>query len=295
MTQWHQDTKNYSKLWRSGRVDWCRLGWATGCSTKTFERPAVWLMVLQCFAFEHVWGNNDGSKAGEHYFDCKGEKYGCFVRPDNEPWSNCKKFLALEVTWSLKFCQEQFDFEFTMLTQFSLQFRTLWHFLCVISCLCIPEQRDAEVEVGDFPELDPFASDEEFWVRQTKGQSNCASISCKVTTCHNMCCKSYSSFQLLSYDVRIVIASVHRSILLSAQQLPFGFWTDNSLLTDCSGLSNASLPECRKIEPKFLAFVRSCWWHLCMTDMVEPNRQSPSLIMLWPSCRVPEGWDAGSM
>ena len=31
-------------------------------------------------------GNNDGSKAGEHYFDCKGDKYGCFVRPDNEPW-----------------------------------------------------------------------------------------------------------------------------------------------------------------------------------------------------------------
>ena len=49
-----------------------------------------------------------------------------------------------------------------MLTQFSLQFRTFWHFLCVISYLCVRKQRDAEVEVADFPELDPFASDEEF-------------------------------------------------------------------------------------------------------------------------------------
>ncbi|CAL1165944.1 unnamed protein product [Cladocopium goreaui] len=57
----------------------------------------VWIGV----GLDEPQGNNDGSKAGEHYFDCKGEKYGCFVRPDN-------------------------------------------------------------VEVGDFPELDPFASDEEF-------------------------------------------------------------------------------------------------------------------------------------
>eukprot|EP00434_Breviolum_minutum_P002844 symbB.v1.2.002500.t1/scaffold132.1/size310437/11 len=57
----------------------------------------VWIGI----GLDEPQGNNDGTKAGEHYFDCKGDKYGCFVRPDN-------------------------------------------------------------VEVGDFPELDPFASDEEF-------------------------------------------------------------------------------------------------------------------------------------
>eukprot|EP00930_Biecheleria_cincta_P072758 TRINITY_DN60106_c0_g1_i1.p1 TRINITY_DN60106_c0_g1~~TRINITY_DN60106_c0_g1_i1.p1 ORF type:complete len:288 (-),score=58.15 TRINITY_DN60106_c0_g1_i1:107-970(-) len=47
-------------------------------------------------------GNNDGSMKGKQYFDCKGDKYGCFSKPEN-------------------------------------------------------------IEVGDFPELDPFASsDDEF-------------------------------------------------------------------------------------------------------------------------------------
>lgn len=46
-------------------------------------------------------GNNDGSKEGKKYFECKGEKYGCFAKPEN-------------------------------------------------------------VQVGDFPERDPFASDDEF-------------------------------------------------------------------------------------------------------------------------------------
>lgn len=48
-------------------------------------------------------GMNDGTKDGHRYFDCPGEGYGCFMRPD-------------------------------------------------------PEQ----VLVGDYPELDPFASDDEF-------------------------------------------------------------------------------------------------------------------------------------
>ncbi|CAJ1403169.1 unnamed protein product [Effrenium voratum] len=57
----------------------------------------VWIGV----ALDEPQGNNDGAKAGERYFSCKGDRYGCFARPEN-------------------------------------------------------------VEVGDFPELDPFASDEEF-------------------------------------------------------------------------------------------------------------------------------------
>mmetsp|Transcript_23410 Transcript_23410/g.55247 ORF Transcript_23410/g.55247 Transcript_23410/m.55247 type:complete len:280 (-) Transcript_23410:74-913(-) len=57
----------------------------------------VWIGVR----LDEPQGNNDGSKEGERYFNCRGDKYGCFARPDN-------------------------------------------------------------VEVGDFPELDPFASDEEF-------------------------------------------------------------------------------------------------------------------------------------
>ena len=28
-------------------------------------------------------GNNDGTKAGERYFSCKGDRYGCFARPEN--------------------------------------------------------------------------------------------------------------------------------------------------------------------------------------------------------------------
>jgi len=32
-------------------------------------------------ALEHPTGKNDGTVQGVHYFDCKGEKYGSFVRP----------------------------------------------------------------------------------------------------------------------------------------------------------------------------------------------------------------------
>ena len=49
-----------------------------------------------------VEGNNDGTKAGEHYFDCKGDKYGCFVSPDNASWRHVRTGMRLEALFYWK-------------------------------------------------------------------------------------------------------------------------------------------------------------------------------------------------
>lgn len=64
---------------------------------KGVNLPQVWVGVR----LDEPQGNNNGEKNGATYFECKGDGYGCFAKPEN-------------------------------------------------------------VEVGDFPELDPFASDDEF-------------------------------------------------------------------------------------------------------------------------------------
>jgi len=87
-----------------------RIPMASRCQVQPGGRRGEVAFVGSVKGIKGVWvgirldepqGNNDGSKDGERYFNCKGDKYGCFVRAEN-------------------------------------------------------------VEVGDFPELDPFASDEEF-------------------------------------------------------------------------------------------------------------------------------------
>ena len=39
-------------------------------------------------------GNNDGSKDAERYFNCKGDKYGCFAKPDNAAQQQIKLLLG---------------------------------------------------------------------------------------------------------------------------------------------------------------------------------------------------------